>query len=66
VFPRRDLTTEEAESAATAGHWKPAGIDGVYAAVAPGGDVVALLTDERRGTRSVVVDPACDALVIRA
>jgi len=55
VFPRRDLTTEEAESASHGRALEPAGIDGVYAAVAPGGDVVALLTDEASRTRSVVV-----------
>jgi tRNA pseudouridine55 synthase len=55
VFPRRDLTVEEAESASHGRALVPAGVDGVYAAVAPGGDVVALLTDEASRTRSVVV-----------
>jgi tRNA pseudouridine55 synthase len=55
VFPHRDLTTEEAESASHGRALVPAGIDGVYAAVTPGGDVVALLTDEASRTRSVVV-----------
>ena len=55
VFPRRDLTDEEAESAGHGRALEPAGIDGVYAAVAPGGEVVALLTDEASRTRSVVV-----------
>jgi len=55
VFPRRELTAEEAESASHGRALEPAGIDGVYAAVAPGGDVVALLTDEASRTRSVVV-----------
>ena len=32
-----------------------AGIDGVYAAVDPGGRVIALLRDEAARTRSVVV-----------
>jgi tRNA pseudouridine55 synthase len=55
VFPHRDLTAEEAESASHGRALEPAGVDGVYAAVAPGGDVVALLTDEASRTRSVVV-----------
>ncbi|MBB5164645.1 tRNA pseudouridine(55) synthase TruB [Mycobacterium sp. AZCC_0083] len=55
VFPRRDLTVEEAESASHGRALVPAGVDGVYAAVAPGGLVVALLTDEASRTRSVVV-----------
>jgi tRNA pseudouridine55 synthase len=55
VFPRRDLTDEEAESASHGRALEPAGVDGVYAAVAPGGLVVALLTDEASRTRSVVV-----------
>jgi len=55
VFPRRDLTAEEAESASHGRALVPAGIGGVYAAVAPGGPVVALLTDEASRTRSVVV-----------
>jgi tRNA pseudouridine55 synthase len=55
VFPRRDLTVEEAESASHGRALEPAGVDGVYAAVAPGGLVVALLTDEASRTRSVVV-----------
>ena len=55
VFPRRELTAEEAESASHGRALEPAGIDGVYAAVAPGGHVVALLTDEASRTRSVVV-----------
>jgi tRNA pseudouridine55 synthase len=55
VFPRRDLTTEEAESARHGRALKPAGIDGVYAGVAPDGLVIALLSDESSRTRSVVV-----------
>jgi tRNA pseudouridine55 synthase len=55
VFPRRNLTAEEAESASHGRALEPAGIDGVYAAVAPGGAVVALLSDEASRTRSVVV-----------
>lgn len=55
VFPRRDLTGSEAESAGHGRALEPAGIDGVYAAVAPGGAVVALLADDESRTRSVVV-----------
>jgi tRNA pseudouridine55 synthase len=55
VFPRRDLTAEEAESARHGRALKPAGVDGVYAAVAPEGQVIALLSDESSRTRSVVV-----------
>jgi tRNA pseudouridine55 synthase len=54
-FPRRDLTAEEAESASHGRALEPAGIDGVYAATAPDGHVIALLTDEPNRTRSVVV-----------
>jgi tRNA pseudouridine55 synthase len=55
VFPRRDLTAEEAESASHGRALTPAGIDGVYAAAAPDGQVIALLSDETSRTRSVVV-----------
>jgi tRNA pseudouridine55 synthase len=55
VFPRRDLTAEEAESARHGRALKPAGIDGVYAAAGPGGQVIALLSDETSRTKSVVV-----------
>jgi tRNA pseudouridine55 synthase len=55
VFPRRDLTAEEAESARHGRALKPAGIGGVYAAAGPDGDVIALLSDESSRTRSVVV-----------
>ena len=55
VFPRRDLTAEEAESARHGRALKPAGIDGVYAAAGPDGHVIALLSDETSRTRSVVV-----------
>jgi tRNA pseudouridine55 synthase len=54
-FPRRDLTAEEAQDAAHGRPLKPAGIDGVYAATAPGEQVVALLTDTGSRTKSVVV-----------
>jgi len=55
IFPRRDLTAEEAEAA---GHGRPlaaAGIDGVYTACAADGRVIALLRDEGPATKSVVV-----------
>ena len=55
VFPRRDLTIEEAESARHGRALRPAGIDGVYAAAAPDGQVIALLSDETSRTKSVVV-----------
>ena len=54
-FPRRDLTAEEAEDTRH-GRWlKPAGIEGVYAATAPDGQVIALLTDQANRTKPVVV-----------
>ena len=40
---------------ATAGHCRPAGIDGVYAATDPDGRVIALLEDKGPRTKSVVV-----------
>ncbi len=55
AFPRRDVTADEAESARHGRALKPAGIDGIYAAVAPDGDVIALLRDEGSRTKSVVV-----------
>ncbi|OBH87051.1 tRNA pseudouridine(55) synthase TruB [Mycobacterium scrofulaceum] len=55
VFPRRDLTGEEAEAAANGRPLAPAGIDGVYAACDPDGRVIALLRDEGSRTKSVVV-----------
>jgi tRNA pseudouridine55 synthase len=55
AFPRRDLTAEEAESARHGRALPPAGIDGVYAAVAPDDQVIALLIDETSRTKSVVV-----------
>jgi tRNA pseudouridine55 synthase len=54
-FARRELTDEEAESASHGRALRPAGIDGVYAATAPDGRVMALLTDDGQRTRSVVV-----------
>lgn len=55
MFPRRDLAAEEAEAAANGRALSPAGIDGVYAACAPDGRVIALLEDAGPRTRSVVV-----------
>ncbi|MGE2717788.1 tRNA pseudouridine(55) synthase TruB [Mycolicibacterium litorale] len=55
VFPRRDLSAAEAESTRHGRPLEPAGIDGVYAATAPDGSVLALLEDGRQRTRSVVV-----------
>ena len=54
-FPRRHLTADEAQDAAHGRPLTPAGIDGVYAATAPGGQVIALLTDTGSRTKSVVV-----------
>ncbi|GAA4533421.1 tRNA pseudouridine(55) synthase TruB [Mycobacterium paraffinicum] len=55
IFPRRDLTTGEAEAAANGRALAPAGIDGVYAACDAAGRVIALLRDEDARTKSVVV-----------
>jgi tRNA pseudouridine55 synthase len=54
-FPRRDLTVDEAEDTRHGRRLKPAGIDGVYAATAPDGNVIALLKDDASQTKSVVV-----------
>lgn len=55
AYPRRDLSAKEAESASHGRSLDPAGVDGVYAATAPDGTVVALLADDGPRTRSVVV-----------
>ena len=55
TFPRRDLSADEAEHTRHGRRLEPAGIDDVYAAVAGDGQVIALLRDEDRRTRSVVV-----------
>jgi tRNA pseudouridine55 synthase len=55
AFPRRDLSAEEAESARHGRALASAGVDGVYAATAPDGGVIALLRDEGARTKSVVV-----------
>jgi tRNA pseudouridine55 synthase len=54
-FPRRDLTAVEAEDTRHGRALKPAGIEGVYAAAAPDGQVIALLTDQAARTKAVVV-----------
>jgi tRNA pseudouridine55 synthase len=55
AFPRRDLTDDETEDTRHGRALKPAGIGGIYAATAPDGQVIALLTDEPSRTKSVVV-----------
>jgi tRNA pseudouridine55 synthase len=55
MFPRRDLTAEEAEATSNGRSLAPAGIDGVYAATDVDGRVIALLRDEGSRTKSVVV-----------
>jgi tRNA pseudouridine55 synthase len=55
AFPRRDLNAGESEAASHGRALEPAGIDGVYAAVAPDGHVMALLEDGGERTKSVVV-----------
>jgi tRNA pseudouridine55 synthase len=54
-FPRRDMTDDEAEDTRHGRPLKPAGIEGVYAATAPDGHVIALLKDQATRTKSVVV-----------
>jgi tRNA pseudouridine55 synthase len=54
-FPRRDLTAQEAEDTRHGRPLKPAGVEGVYAATAPDGQVIALLTDQESRSKSVVV-----------
>jgi tRNA pseudouridine55 synthase len=55
MFPRRELTAEEVEATSNGRALSPAGIDGVYAASAADGRVIALLRDEGSRTKSVVV-----------
>jgi tRNA pseudouridine55 synthase len=55
VFPRRDLSAEEAEATSNGRSLSPAGIGGIYAACDPDGRVMALLRDEGARTKSVVV-----------
>ncbi|MGE2718646.1 tRNA pseudouridine(55) synthase TruB [Mycolicibacterium celeriflavum] len=55
AFPRRDLTPDEAEDVRHGRPLKPAGIEGIYAATAQDGQVIALLEDRSARTKSVVV-----------
>ncbi|HTM85841.1 MAG TPA: tRNA pseudouridine(55) synthase TruB [Mycobacterium sp.] len=55
AFGRRDLSEAEAESAGHGRALKPAGRDGIYAATAADGRVIALLEDAGARTKSVVV-----------
>ncbi|WP_255396644.1 tRNA pseudouridine(55) synthase TruB [Mycobacterium sp. E3198] len=55
LFPRRDLSAEQAEAAGNGRPLPAAGIDGVYAAADAGGRVIALLRDDGSRTKSVVV-----------
>lgn len=55
IFPRRELSAEEAEATGHGRSLEPAGIDGVYAACDPDGRVMALLRDEGSRTKPVVV-----------
>lgn len=55
MFPRRELSAEEAEATSNGRSLSPAGIDGIYAATHPDGRVMALLRDEGSRTKSVVV-----------
>lgn len=55
AFPRRELTDVEVVDVSHGRPLTPAGIDGVYAATAPDGRVMALLQDAGTRTASVVV-----------
>jgi tRNA pseudouridine55 synthase len=55
VFARRDLTADEAKAASHGRPLTPAGIEGIYAATAADGRVIALLEDAGPRTKSVVV-----------
>jgi tRNA pseudouridine55 synthase len=55
VFARRDLTADEAKAAGHGRPLTPAGIEGIYAATAADGRVIALLEDAGPRTKSVVV-----------
>lgn len=54
-FPRRDLTEAQAVDAGHGRPLEPAGVDGIYAATAPDGRVIALLQDGASRTKPVVV-----------
>jgi tRNA pseudouridine55 synthase len=55
LFPRRELTAEEADAAANGRALTSADIDGVYAAHDANARVIALLRDDGPRTKSVVV-----------
>ena len=55
AFPRRDITSAQADDASHGRPLSVAGIDGVYAATDPDGRVIALLEDRGSRTKSVVV-----------
>lgn len=55
MYPRRELTAEEAEAAANGRPLAPAGIDGIHAAADADGRVIALLRDDGPRTKSLVV-----------
>ncbi|BBZ17262.1 tRNA pseudouridine(55) synthase TruB [Mycolicibacterium gadium] len=55
AFPRRDLSAEETEDTRHGRPLKVAGVEGVYAATSPDGQVIALLRDDAVRTKSVVV-----------
>ena len=55
AFPRRELSDDQTLDVGHGRALDPAGIAGVYAAVAPDGRVMALLEDSGRRTKSVVV-----------
>ena len=59
TFPRRDLTVAEATATSHGRALAPAGIEGIYAATASDGRVIALLRDVGDGTKpEVVLRPA--------
>jgi tRNA pseudouridine55 synthase len=55
AFPRRDITEEQAADARHGRTLPAAGVDGVYAATDPAGEVIALLADKGSRTKPVVV-----------
>ncbi|MFN8032018.1 MAG: tRNA pseudouridine(55) synthase TruB [Mycobacterium sp.] len=55
AFPRRDISAEQADDARHGRPLEAAAIDGVYAATAADGRVIALLEDRGARTKSVVV-----------
>jgi tRNA pseudouridine55 synthase len=55
TFPRRELSADEALATSHGRPLRAAGIDGVYAATAADGRVIALLRDHGQATKPVVV-----------